>query len=267
MGAAAWHTRPLHFLDLHTTFTLPSNYFSKAMEPDMKCIVIIAGVVLVLTYNAHLQAQGDSGGAKSVGNSVLKGEPGGVKLTMPPEVDLEPPTRDLLSAPAPAAEIEGPPGGDERPGGDESRLKPILDPERPADSAADLDERIRQLEQLVADQRSQIDQLGRHVRALQDKVGRLSSSGSQFRARQDPSGPSQGQQRQMGKLVIDNETGTGYYLTVNGMSYLVMPGRRQLDVPVGDVVTQLNGYEAPKTWRDSDWRNVNGEMRLSIRIR
>jgi len=52
-----------------------------------------------------------------------------------------------------------------------------------------------------------------------------------------------------GTLRIDNRMATDQYLLVNGKSESIPAGKTVfLDVPVGTVVTELAGYEGPKSW-------------------
>jgi hypothetical protein len=106
------------------------------------------------------------------------------------------------------------------------------------------------------------------LKAIREELVKLNSK--QTVARPDLGGEQPSQQptlASVGKLVISNYTGVAYTMSVNGQSFIITPGRGELNVPFGPLTTEIVGYETPKSWAQADWREVNGQQQLAIQIR
>ncbi len=69
----------------------------------------------------------------------------------------------------------------------------------------------------------------------------------------------------LGRFVIENWTGAPQAVAVNGVRYTCPPGRTEVSVPYGPVITELIGFEPPKEW--TDWKRRNGGYEMVMEIR
>lgn len=166
-------------------------------------------------------------------------------------------------------------------------LQAIPDLDRSSDVAVDSATVIKALEQKIADLEKRLAHLEYVADAQSDKLTELAQamqSTPQLSARENPDEAASQQPKlplrpeapqaegptptpvKQGRVVFDNQTGAIYSMIVNGRSYVVRPGKTEVVMAVGPVVTELAGYEAPRAWRDSDWRKVGDEYRLAIQI-
>ena len=74
-------------------------------------------------------------------------------------------------------------------------------------------------------------------------------------------------QLDVGVLVVENFTGVTYTLNVNGYDVVVPPGRQEVPVEVGNMVTEIRGFEAPRAWNANNFQVVNGQRQLALQIR
>lgn len=149
-----------------------------------------------------------------------------------------------------------------------------------APSLASLDQRIRRLEMLIEAQSATLQEIRDKVqpppieelRAIRQELVTLRST-FQTVAKASVNGQAVGGSpgmggslQRVGRLVVENQTAFGYPMSINGFQFTIMPGRREFNVPVGRVVTQLLGYENARTWSEEDWRQVGDDYRLAIQI-
>jgi len=133
-------------------------------------------------------------------------------------------------------------------------------------SAADLQafgQRLARVERLLEAQSAKLNEISNNdLQQIRDDIESLRQSfRTTFRAQLNGSTTPQ-----RGKLVVENLTDFGYTMNVNGASYRIMPGRWEIPVNVGPVVTELRGFESPQTWSAENFQEVNGEQQLAIQI-
>ncbi len=125
-------------------------------------------------------------------------------------------------------------------------------------AAPEVDERLQKIESDLVDLRKSFNNVAKLITA--DQRPSLQPETSQERTSEKQTS------QQLGLLVIENQTGLAYPMTVNGYRFQIVPGRHQFKVPVGEVTTELNGFEDAKRWQAGDWREVNGQQQLAIQI-
>lgn len=195
------------------------------------------------------------------------------KSPTPAGPDLGAPTGGGNSLAAPPASIDD--------------LKAIPDLDRPAPGLGEqqiivtaseatrlreLELRVQHLEKLIEGQSATLqdiaDKLGtpsEELRAIRDELVKLNSKQTLARPELGGDTPSLAQ---LGKMVVNNYTAATYTLSVNGFQVVVPPGRSEVsNLPVGVITTELLGYETPKTWAATDWRDVDGAQQLAIQIK
>jgi hypothetical protein len=126
-----------------------------------------------------------------------------------------------------------------------------------------IEERLTSLEKQLQDQESLLQGLRDDLAALRDsttqRVARPTLGPDSANVESAPV--------QLGKLLVENRTALGYTMAINGALFFVPPGHRgELQIPVGAVVTELRGFEAPKTWQAGDWKKVGDDFQLAIQI-
>ena len=142
---------------------------------------------------------------------------------------------------------------------------------------AALAKRLATLEAFVGEQATRVDELAQaqeqmiprdELKAIREEIAALRQSfQSVARANLDAPSGNQTPQRKVGKLVIENLTGLGYTMNVNGYDLNILPGRQEVSIEVGNVVTEIRGFEAPRAWSADNFRDVNGQQQLAIQIR
>ena len=70
-----------------------------------------------------------------------------------------------------------------------------------------------------------------------------------------------------GRLVIENQSGAGQWLTINNRVQLVFPGRTDTWVPLSDVVAHLTYFELPKLLSRDHWRWTGRDYEMVMWIR
>ncbi len=149
-----------------------------------------------------------------------------------------------------------------------------------------LEDRVARLEQLIEAQSEMLVEMARaqsqmmaaqktptdELTKIREEIAALRKSMDSFQAlgRVDPgSDPADTQPslQSAGRLVVDNFTGISYTVSVNGTDFIFSPGRNEVIVPVGNVVTEIRGYETPKTWVAENFRPVGSEQHLEIQIK
>lgn len=66
-------------------------------------------------------------------------------------------------------------------------------------------------------------------------------------------------------FIISNYTGMDQYVSVNGQRRYYPPGRTEVQVPYGNVTTELVGFEAPRTW--NNWRLNGDRYQMELQIK
>ncbi len=69
-----------------------------------------------------------------------------------------------------------------------------------------------------------------------------------------------------GKLVLDNQTESAHWVSVNGILYSVAPGRTEMGIPVNRATVYLPYHEAPKQWNLDRWRWNGQSYELLVTI-
>lgn len=69
-----------------------------------------------------------------------------------------------------------------------------------------------------------------------------------------------------GTVYIENWTGMHQQMRVNGIGYMVPPGRTPFAVPLGPVTTELIGAELPRQWSHWSRNGAAHEMTVAIRL-
>ncbi len=156
---------------------------------------------------------------------------------------------------------------------------PLPDPERQVAPPAELsgaraatmtlEERVVRLERLIEGQSAKLEEMATAVQLQQirDDIAGLSESIQSMHTalRVDPSGVQPAPQIP-GKLVLENRTRYRYIVRINGYDFTINPGRNELNVLVGEVVTEIRGYEAPQRWTAENFRQVGDVQQLAIQI-
>ena len=145
-----------------------------------------------------------------------------------------------------------------------------------ADIAA-LNARVQRLEMLIEAQSATLAEMAKlqtqmlpaeELKAIREEIVALRQS-FQTVARPDLESGTQDLQPtepSTGLLVIENLTGIVYTMNVNGYDIYVMPGRQSVPIEVGNVRTEIRGYEAPRAWSSDNFQLVNGQPQLAIQI-
>jgi hypothetical protein len=108
---------------------------------------------------------------------------------------------------------------------------------------AELGYQLHQEQQQVLESISRQDSQGNHVLSLQS----IMDNSKDFQ--QEMSTAVHGSMKATGTMRINNKTLTGKYVRVNGTQYFLPAGSVQdVNVPVGSVMTELVGWESPRTW-------------------
>lgn len=198
------------------------------------------------------------------------------KSPTPAELQLDGPSNGNGSLAAPPAQIDMPAIPDmERTANGSSADQNVIVTASEATRLRELEEKVAHLEQLIEGQTLALQGIAEklntpsaELKAIHEELVKLNSK--QTVARPDLGGEQPAQQptlASVGKLVISNYTGLAYTVSVNGQSFIITPGRGELNVPFGPVTTEIVGYETPKSWVQTDWRQVNGQQQLAIQIR
>ena len=69
-----------------------------------------------------------------------------------------------------------------------------------------------------------------------------------------------------GKLVILNRTYQPHELCINGLYYIILPGRKEITVPLKPVEAYLPEREAPKTWGLEHWKSKDDHKEMILVI-
>ena len=70
-----------------------------------------------------------------------------------------------------------------------------------------------------------------------------------------------------GRLVVENQSGAGQWLTINKRVHLVLPGRTDMWVPLSEVVAHLTYFELPKLLSRDHWRWTGRDYEMVMRVR
>lgn len=205
-----------------------------------------------------------------------------------------PPIPDPQRQPAPAAEMPADQaaaadtnaaGAGAAPSAETTAMKAA-----PDGAARSLEDRVARLERQIAAQSAKLDQIAAAQMKLQSQPNeqlkqiqsdlaalRQAIKSRQTVARVDPDGgadagqppqqpaePPAGPKR--GQLVVENLTAFGYTVNINGRAVAIWPGRQAFEIPIGPVVTEIRGFEAPHKWSAEDFRQVGDTRQLAIRI-
>ena len=147
-----------------------------------------------------------------------------------------------------------------------------------AGDVAELKQRVARLESLVEQQKEMLNELktaqaqmnpADDLKAIREEIVALRKS-FQTVGRPDFDGGSTSDEPTspaVGMLVVENLTGVGYTMNVIGYDIVVMPGRQEVPIEVGNVITEIRGFEAPRAWNADNFRDVNGQRQLAIQIR
>ena len=140
-------------------------------------------------------------------------------------------------------------------------------PRLPAANISKVEERVARLEQLIELQSEILAELkdnpsqlagGESLRPiLQDELEKfaqkLESRTERLRPTPDVDPGNTPRRPDVGVLVVENLTGVTYTLNVNGYDVVVLPGRQEVPVEVGNMVTEIRGFEAPRAWNASNF--------------
>jgi hypothetical protein len=102
--------------------------------------------------------------------------------------------------------------------------------------------------------------LSRDVRGLQETAKKVGPGGKSIVVPPAEKSP-------QGELIFNNTTRTPFRVGVNGRERQVSPGRTVFRVPIGPVQTQLLDYEQPRTWPQSEWKQVDGKYKLQLDLK
>lgn len=102
--------------------------------------------------------------------------------------------------------------------------------------------------------------LSRDVRGLQETAKKVGPGGKSIVVPPSKKTP-------QGELIFNNTTQTPFRIGVNGRERQVSPGRTVFRVPLGPVQTQLLDYEEPRTWPQSQWKQVDGKYKLQLDLK
>ena len=102
--------------------------------------------------------------------------------------------------------------------------------------------------------------LSRDARGLRETTKKVQRGGKSVVA--PPS-----QKTPQGELIFNNTTTTPFRIGVNGKERQVTPGRTVFRVPIGPVQTQLLDYEPPRTWPESQWKQVDGTFKFQLDLK
>ena len=102
--------------------------------------------------------------------------------------------------------------------------------------------------------------LSRDARGLQETTKRVQRGGKSVVA--PPS-----QKTPQGELIFNNTTAVPFRIGVNGKERQVAPGRTVFRVPIGPVQTQLLDYEPPRTWPESQWKQIDGTYKFQLDLK
>jgi uncharacterized coiled-coil protein SlyX len=139
----------------------------------------------------------------------------------------------------------------------------------------ELELKVGRLEQLIEAQSAALQDMAdkmtapaEELRAIREELTKLNSRQTVARPELDSgNGDDAPSLASVGKLKINNHTNIAYTMSVNGRPFIIMPGTGEIAVEYGPVTTEIVGYEAPKSWAQTDWREENGQQQLAIQIR
>ena len=195
------------------------------------------------------------------------------KSPTPAELQLDAPGNGSGSLAAPPAQIDMPaiPDMERTAHGSPVADQNVIVTASEATRLRELEEKVARLEQLIEGQSATLqdiaDKIGtpsEDLRAIREELVKLNSKQTVARPELGGDQPSLAS---IGKLVVSNYTGIAYTMSVNGQQFVISPGRGEINVQFGPVTTELLGFEAPKAWAQTDWREVNGQQQLAIQIR
>ncbi|MDG2207234.1 MAG: hypothetical protein P8K78_04965 [Pirellulales bacterium] len=70
-----------------------------------------------------------------------------------------------------------------------------------------------------------------------------------------------------GELIFNNTTGMRYRVSVNGRERRIPPGKTVIRLPIGPVETQLLDFEGPRTWPESQWKQIDGKYTFQLDLK
>ena len=70
-----------------------------------------------------------------------------------------------------------------------------------------------------------------------------------------------------GELIFNNTTGMRYRVAVNGRERRIPPGKTVIRLPIGPVETQLLDFEGPRTWPESQWKQIDGKYTFQLDLK
>ena len=115
-------------------------------------------------------------------------------------------------------------------------------------------------EQLHLVRKEDLARLSRDVGGLQETTKKVKRGGKSIVAPPTKKTP-------QGELIFNNTTQTLFRIGVNGRERQVSPGRTVFRVPIGPVQTQLLDYESPRTWPESQWKQVDGIYKFQLDLK
>ncbi len=80
--------------------------------------------------------------------------------------------------------------------------------------------------------------------------------------------PSQEKSREhfVGRVILENHTTDPHEVCLNGLYYVLWPGRKEISAEVGDIVAYLPRYEAPRKYTRKDWKQKDDHFELWLPI-
>ena len=115
-------------------------------------------------------------------------------------------------------------------------------------------------EQLHLVRKEDLARLSRDVGGLKETTKKVKRGGKSIVAPPARKTP-------QGELIFNNTTQTPFRIGVNGRERQVSPGRTVFRVPIGPVQTQLLDYESPRTWPESQWKQVDGIYKFQLDLK
>jgi uncharacterized coiled-coil protein SlyX len=193
------------------------------------------------------------------------------KSPTPAELQLDAPGNDSLAAPPAQIDMPAIPDMERTAQGSPAADQNVIVTASEATRLRELEEKVARLEQLIEGQTETLQDIAKKIgtpneelRAIREELVKLNSKQTVARPELGGDQPSLAN---IGKLVISNYTGIAYTMSVNGQQFVISPGRGEINVQFGPVTTELMGFEGPKAWAQTDWREVNGQQQLAIQIR
>ena len=115
-------------------------------------------------------------------------------------------------------------------------------------------------EQLHLVRKEDLARLSRDVSGLQETTKKVKRGGKSIVAPPTQKTP-------QGELIFNNTTQTPFRIGINGRERQVSPGRTVFRIPIGPVQTQLMDYESPRTWPESQWKQVDGVYKFQLDLK